>query len=208
MSTQQLIEDTKLLAAQHDIVMTLSEEETLDYGDGTRVNGYFLGSDDAREFAVAVGKPESEWIEIFVHESCHMDQFIENAKVWTDLDSLSDEEDACTITFNWIGGEDYPTDFVEKAIKLVMMMELDCEMRSVEKMKKYNLDINISDYIRKSNCYVLFYKYILKRRTWYAPGRSPFHNESVWRLFPDTFDIDYNAELPEELVKAFDLSYI
>ena len=208
MSIKQLIKDTKTIAKNNKVKMILSKEETLDYGDGTKVNGYFLGDSNQREFAVAIGKPESEWVPIFVHESCHMDQFLENAKVWTDLDSMPGDENACTITFNWIAGKDYPMDVVEKAIKITMLMELDCEMRSVEKMKKYNLDVNISDYIRMSNCYVLFYKYILKRRTWYAPGKSPFHNPNVWGIFPDTFDIDYNAELPEKFVKAFDLSYI
>jgi hypothetical protein len=208
MSFEQLMEDTKKQASDNNVTMILSDEETLDYGDGTRVNGYFQGDSEKLEFAVAMGKDEKEWLPVFIHESCHMDQFLENAKVWTDLDSVSGDEDAITVLFNWIGGEDYPMELVKEAATLTMLMELDCEKRSVEKMKKYNLNINLEDYIKMCNCYVLFYKYILNRRTWYAPGKSPFHNEKVWSIFPSTFDIDYTKELSQEYIDAYDLSYL
>jgi hypothetical protein len=207
MSVKQLIEDVTQICNRNNIKLTLSETDKIDYGDGSMVNGYFLGSapdsEQQSEFAVAIGKPEIDWLPVFIHESCHMDQFLEDSEVWLNQ-TLDNEMDGTAVLFEWIGGKEFDRELIEACAFNTFLLELDCERRSVEKMKKYNLPIDIRDYTMKSTCYALFYKYLLQKRAWYKPGIVPYEIKEVYSAFPDTFDIDIHAPLTEAQIQAFE----
>jgi len=91
------------------VIYLFPETEQVAYpGTGNMmVSGYF---DDkiGPTLACAIGKPEKDWYEILVHESCHMDQWIEKDPLWTnqyangiDCDKGMDE---------WLGGKEFNVD--------------------------------------------------------------------------------------------------
>lgn len=81
-------------------------------------------------------------------------------------------------------------------------VELDCEKRTIEKAKKYNLPVNIKEEIQKANSYILFYTFVKESRKWNTPGKAPYQIREVWSKMPDTFEIDY-AQIPEDIRELY-----
>jgi translation elongation factor EF-1beta len=128
-----------------------------------------------------------------------MDQFLENDPVFNN--SLGLDE-----TFKWTeGSEDVDFNKIDREIESGIAVEVDCEKRTVEKIKQYGLEfvVSVDEYIQKSNAYVLFYRWMRKNRTWYKIGLEPYNIKSVYTKMPKTFDIDYST-LSEEISKTFD----
>jgi len=112
-------------------------------------HGYF--DDTAKTLVVACGRPFNEWIEILVHEFCHMEQWKsdERWEKWTD---------ACDTTWTWMAGDRMLNKTqLNKTIDSMVELEKDCEMRAVEKIRKWGLPIPISNYIKKANIYLYSY---------------------------------------------------
>lgn len=120
-------------------------------------SGYFCDRDKA--LVVACGKPFNEWIEILIHEFCHMEQ-------WKNDERWNKWGEACGKTWDWVSG-DIMLNKTQLANIMDDMVELekDCEMRAVEKIKKWGLPINLTKYVKKANVYLYSYHMmpILKR---------------------------------------------
>lgn len=105
---QDILNDVGMKCIQHGISLNLHNGTNVLYnGDGTLCSGYFNGSNvpEERVLAVAFNKPTRDWLPVLLHESCHMDQYLEQVKAWTDLD-MPDGSDALDILFSWAAGND------------------------------------------------------------------------------------------------------
>lgn len=180
---------------QHGISIKMPFKKSVIHS-GVRCAGYF--EQDPLEFAVAVGRSHKFWLNTFVHETCHIDQWREDLPIWYEkvngdepLD-LMDEWLQCKIEL------DQPT--IKRMFDIVTEIELDCERRSVEKIKQYNLPIKIDTYIKKSNAYVWSYRLIQTTRTWDHTGAYEF--PEVWRKMPKHFNNDY-SQLPDDIATIF-----
>jgi hypothetical protein len=186
------LEDLKTICADNNIRLELSPEPFVTFSDGgIKCNGYF--DDTIRTLACAMGKDISQWLFILIHESSHMDQFFEQVEAWTNNNNGMGNVD------KWINGASIDNDLIESDIKASMECELDCEKRTVEKLKKYDLGdiIDIENYIQKSNAYILFYLWMKKNRKWYSIGKEPYNQNEIVEAMPKTFDIDYTTLSPE-----------
>lgn len=203
---QRLVIDTFNTATENSIDMILSPTRTVPM-DGVPVNGYFRAGDSVPwELVCAIGQPTEKWIEVFVHESCHMDQFLENTEVWADT-MITPTIEAGDVMQLWIDGVVELTEAQkENIIGRARDVELDCERRTVEKIKAYNLPINVDEYTQKANAYILFYNVIKKTRAWYVEDKEPYNLEAVWRNMPTNFDIDYKKP-PVWLMEVFYKEY-
>lgn len=176
-----------------DIFMP-KEKHVLNCGVGCA--GYF--DVDPRELAVACKKPVRNWLPIFVHETCHMDQWIENIEIWS---KKVNDKDPLELLDDWLQNKIELEDSVKKQVfDIVTEIELDCERRSIEKIKKYKLPINHSTYVRKSNAYVWSYRFMQDTRDWDHSGA--YECPQVWKFMPKTFDNDYSI-LPKEIYDIF-----
>lgn len=194
----KLLEDTLKLASKNNITLKLVGKKKI-LADGAKCNGFF--SDNPRELVVACGQPESEWIQTFIHESSHMDQFLEKSLVW-DTD-ITPNVDASDIFFEWLDGKRKDMNLVKKCMKLLRNVELDCEKRTVKKIKKYKINIDIEAYIQKSNAYIFSYTYLLESRKWV---QGIYFVEDVIKHSPKKFlknPKDYD-KIPKQLREAFD----
>lgn len=192
------MEDLKLYTKENNIKLILSPEKGVQFSEGgITCNGYF--DDITRTLACALGKDVSQWLVILLHESCHMDQWIEKVPEWTENAGMDNIE-------KWLNGDDNVNmNNIDNEIKTSMIVEIDCEKRTVEKIKKYGLNsiINIDEYIQKSNAYVLFYLWMRKNRKWYTIGKEPYNQSQLVNSMPKTFDIDYTI-LDPKIEKAYD----
>lgn len=170
-----------VLAPSKNVVLT--DDYTQD------CSGYFCDRDKA--LVVACGKPVEKWIEILIHEFCHMEQWKSDPRwdKWTD---------ACEKTWGWLSG-DYMMNKTQLMAVLDDMVELekDCEMRAVEKIRKWGLPISVQKYVQKANVYLYSY-YILPEIKQFPTGI--YDNEDLVKASPFGFKKSYR-NIPEEMRK-------
>ena len=81
-------------------------------------------------------------------------------------------------------------------------MELDCEKRVVDRIKEYNLPLDIPTYTKRANAYALFYNYMHSNRAWYKIGHEPYNDPKILELMSDKFDMNYHV-ISDELKALF-----
>jgi hypothetical protein len=134
-------------------------------GDNVLVAGYFC--DESRKLAVATGDPD--WVGTFAHEASHMDQFVDGSEYWTDdLDGAYEVLVLATESPDKVSQEE-----LKDALNKIVLLEADCERRTIEKIKQYKLPVDLEDYARKANAYLYWHTAILYYRKWYSRGKSP-----------------------------------
>ena len=69
-------------------------------------------------------------------------------------------------------------------------------------LKKWGLQIDIDDYIRKANAYVMFYNYMYHSRKWSSPDNSPYSNPNIISKMSNKFNMRYK-EMSERLLKLY-----
>jgi hypothetical protein len=161
------------------------------------VNGYF--DEKSKTLACAAGKDISQWLTILIHESSHMDQYLEQIPEW--LNNLDLFE-----TDKWLVGDDnVDMDRINMEIKTAVQVELDCEKRTVDKIKKWSMDniVDVEEYVQKANAYILFYLWMKDNRKWYEIGREPYNLPEIFKEMPKTFETNY-SELSAELRMTLD----
>lgn len=176
---------------EKNIKLKLVNEQGVPYGDSkSLVNGYFDGEGyfgEGSVLACSMGKDVKYWFPVLMHESSHMDQYIENDPTW--VNNLGLEQ-----TDNWINGDDtVDLNIISEEIRTSMDIEIDCEKRTIEKIKKFELEdiLDIDEYIQKSNAYILFYLWMKKHRKWYTIGKEPYAIPEIYKNMSKTFNIDY-----------------
>lgn len=170
---EQLISDVANKCVQNKINFRLEYAKHVDV-ENIPCSGYF----DEKTLAVATKNNYLNWLGILIHESCHLDQFLEGGDIWIP------DKDALTIVENWIHGKNVARRRLDKGFKNTIALELDCEKRSVQKIKKYDLPIEINDYIQKANAYLFSYMYAYVNKTWYI---KPYEKKRICANMPTKF---------------------
>lgn len=167
----KLIADVAQKCIEHGITLSLQYVENVDQ-ENLPCSGYF----DEQSLVVATNKKRmQDWVDVLVHESCHLDQFTEKSKLWvSDNDSLS-------VVEGWIKGKKMSLVKRDKGFANTMLLEIDCERRTLKKFKKYKLPINTQDYIQKANAYLFSYSVALHEKRWYA---SPYEIPKIYKKMP------------------------
>lgn len=197
-----LIADIKKRAQDNGVQLHLIDSKTIPYAIGNfPVNGYFIDYGKPT-LAVAINKPIQDWIMVLAHEGSHMEQWIEKSPYWTN--SFIDGREAVEYIDEWCNGKDLPEEELNDICKIAREVEWDCEKRTIEKIKKYNLSppINIEEEIQKANSYILFYTFIKQTRKWNKLGQAPYQIKEIWSHMPTTFDMDYSV-VPEKIAELY-----
>ena len=153
------------------------------------------------KLAVAMNKPRKQWLGVLAHEYSHYEQWKEQAESWTN--STIDEEDAEDIIFRWVRGEEFSQNFLDKCFIAAKEIELDCERRAVKKIKKFELPLDVEEYIKQASAYIHYYNYMGLRRNSYIPGKEPYYNKEIISAMPKTLRGKY-AKLPKKIIQLYD----
>lgn len=164
-------------------------------GDGCRSLGFF--SDTPLQIRVAMKSRDP--ITTIAHEYAHFLQWIEMP-----TQIMRADDRASILVFDWLAGKEFSQKDVEKAFSRVRIMERDAERRTVELIKKFNLNIDIERYIRQANCYIYMHWIMRERRSWnYKPGSpDPFNSRNVISKMPNTFKAKSDTKIPKHIRKA------
>lgn len=179
---------------------------TLGNGQGLACSGFFAELPRPK-LAVALGKPDEEWLPILAHEFSHAHQWKEGSALWKRLfdDWGHGREEASDALDRWLEGEEWSGEQLNDIVARIRDIELDCERRTVEMIEKFQLPIDVEEYTQKSNAYVYFYNHVAQTRQWYGRGTAPYQIEDVWQNAPKTFS--GQSETPLSLQKAFERHY-
>ena len=171
---KKLIADISLICIKNNISLRLENKHLVDM-DNLPCSGYF----DESSLVVATKKSKiSEWVTTLLHESCHMDQYLEKSKVYIP------DNAGLNIVEGWINKKSINKTKLYNGFKNTILLELDCEKRTVKKIKKYKLNISIPTYIQEANAYLFSYIYALEEKTWYE---APYENLKIVKVMPKTF---------------------
>lgn len=192
-------------AKKNGVSFILSQDSHIPYPTTKDlVNGYMVEFPE-KQLAVATGKPIELWLPILAHESSHMDQCLEKDLSWTESYIPGTIIETVDIIELWIEGKvELNPSQLNEYIRRSRNVELDCERRTVEKIKTFNLPIDIAEYTQKANSYIFFYTAMKDTKAWYLPGREPYNTKEVWSLCPSTFLFEEEYEsVPEDLMQAY-----
>jgi len=188
--------DVRKTAKQHKIKVILSRKKVVkDHRNFLEMKGYF---DDAnKELCVATGS-DNKWYQILLHESCHMDQYIEDQYLWNKCSP------AFTIFDDWLMGErEVNREVLEEVVQDIIRLELDCERRVVEKIKKYDLNIDPYDYEKISNISIYLYLFFLEKKKWIPEIAD---SSSIYKATPGKLKKSY-TKIPRRLHRALEKEY-
>lgn len=195
MSIDSFLTDTVSKAAQNGTKVILAPTAYV-RADRLPCSGFYASAEGL--IKCAVNRPVTSWLPVLVHETCHMDQDIEQCYEW--VHCFDNTGDRTHDFFEWLNGNmELTTRRLNFVTALARDLELDCEKRAVRKIKKYNLPLNIEEYIKKANSYVFSYNYMKESRKWVSVSKE---TDITWKEAPKTFRQDYN-NIPKRLYKAF-----
>ena len=191
----KLIADVSRKCIDNKINFRLEYAEQVDTNN-IPCSGYF----DEKSLVVATKKKNlQDWLDILIHESCHLDQFVEKSKVWCP------DEIGLFVVERWIQNKKINLKKTVEAFHNTILLELDCEKRTVKKIKKYKLKFNTDLYIQKANAYLYGYGVSFKKRIW--PNR-PYERLSVINEMPKRFlKTEEYFNIPDHILSLYKYSY-
>jgi hypothetical protein len=155
-----------------------------------KCSGWF--DEEVPELVVAMNRPD--WIEILAHEYCHLTQWVEGAPIWKKA------EVSLGKVWEWLDGKNHRN--IETHIGVARDLELDNEKRAVKIIKKFELKVDLENYVKKANAYVQFYNWMLVTRKWSKPNNSPYKNKNLVAAMSNKFNMKYDSLSPK-LEKIF-----
>lgn len=169
--------------------------------EGIKSSGYFQISNKKPFLACAIGSDITEWLPVFVHEYCHFLQWKKGLKVWTQSEYITLDQ-IVKIQSN----KSIKLDEMVRILGDLRNLELDCEKRTVEIIRKYRLPIDIKTYIKKANAYVFFYTHIQQYRQWASGPKSAYNNQEILENISSRFYSNYEV-IPKKLKGLYDKYY-
>ena len=136
--------------------------------------GRHSGSCDGKEIIVA-GKC-SKFMEVFVHEFAHFTQAVDKAPLW---ENGSDG----THFWNWLAKKE-SSDGIKLWDELIdiILVERDCELRSLKLIKKFDIPISLKDYTKSANLYLYYYHFCFLKRKWMSNYTDLYKSELFFKM--------------------------
>ena len=120
-----------------------------------------------------------------MHESCHVDQYLEECASWSAVENAGDPYLVLDL---WLDNDiEMTPEQLKKCVKLIQWHELDCEKRTVAKIKDWGLPLDSKECTQHANSYIYFYTMMQSTRKWYRKGRGPYEIKMVTDAMPDKF---------------------
>jgi hypothetical protein len=167
----------------HKIKLRLVNKKNIKCPDGVYVSGYF--DEEYKTLKVAVKNSFDYWFPVLVHEYGHLLQWAYDKKMWNCINTS--EGHSVILIENWLNGKKINN--ITKHINNIRRLEIDCEKKVVSLIQKYNLPINIKEYIKSANAYIYLYTWLKYTRKWCI--QPPYTQNEILEQMPTTFIKNY-----------------
>jgi hypothetical protein len=172
---KQFIQDVIFELMENGITVKLEADKSADYKCG-KTNIACEGWFDESEFVCATKLPLEYWLTIFGHEFCHYKQFKEKCEYYVSDIGILDQ---------FLCKKKVSQKKLIDAIYKIQAMEWDCEKRTVQLLKQYELNYNYERVIQRANAYIYFHSVIFELAGWYES--SPSQIKEIVDVMPTTF---------------------
>ncbi len=183
------LSDLRKQCKQHGIALKFVRAKQVEVEKGIRCTAWF----DHLQKEIVIARKSTLWLSNLVHESCHLDQFLEQSEIWK-----KEEKFGTQIFDRWLLGKKVYS--IRKSINNLILLELDCEKRAIAKIVKYDLPINTVTYVQRANEILLYYRYLYETQ-------GEWSNDSFdgYQKFPKRFlsDSYYRKKLSDKVKKIF-----
>jgi len=191
-TVRRFISDQLLNYAARGYRVTLHPGKKITVGGMT-----YTGEATAEKLEIAVGGDWQDWFGIFVHETCHLDQHIEEPSTFARADG------AMNRIADWL---DKKTDTVAREdFHEILHLESDCENRVLRKAVESELPIDLGDYTRRANAYLQSYAVALRHRRWIP---QPYSDFSICAQMPQCHILTVDEVLSERVPVVPDSEFL
>lgn len=152
-------------------------------------------------FYCSIHEKTIDWIKTFVHEYSHFCQWKEKSPAWK-LHQGTRGSDLDKIVHN----RPIKLGTLRRILQRTRDVELDAEIRAVKLIKRYNLPLNLKNYIRTANVYIHFYNYLETYRQWYKCENEPYANKHLLSVAAPYFYKNYDT-IPPKMLELFKQYY-
>lgn len=154
-----------------------------------------VGWADDNGVKIATGNDKREWLGWFAHETCHLDQDACNPK-W-----FAASEEALAQFEQWLAGRRVKN--IENVVRQCIKLEHDCELRTIRKILRYKLPIDVQEYAQKANAYLLGYYQSGIDRQW---CKRSYEEDYIWKSLPQKlFPLKTALRPPKEYLQLFEV---
>ncbi len=182
-SQKAFLNSVKKTAKKNNIKITFVDASII---KGMNCTGYF----DEVDLKVAKKRSFDSWFKVFIHESCHMDQFLEKSPYWNKkIRGTLWKHDYLSIYELYVDRivNDIDKTIAEQMLTQVVGVEWDCEKRSVQKILDNNLGFDTKQYIKEANLYCYLYPFCFQERKWSTLSRICRNNKNIYNYVSDEF---------------------
>lgn len=190
MTAKEFIAFVKKECKYYGVKVSLRRSKSCIY-DKQTMSGCF----DDMAMVIVCAMKRDDYLSILAHEYCHLRQWAEKADVWM----AANEAKSYKAWGDHMAGKKVDMDI---HFQIMRDLELDNEKRTVALIKKLDLPIDVSRYIRKANAYVMLYNYMRITGKWAKPGNTPYNNERIISAMPDKFSLNY-SRISARIAKIF-----
>lgn len=184
-----------------DIEIEITDGKYL-YDAGGKISGYF--DPDTNKIKVAGGQPTKKWLPVLVHEFCHYQQKINKYPLFY---AEVAGEDVYDIFNSWLSkSKDYSDQTLNKAVRNIILIEKDCEIRATKLIKRFDLPIDLVNYIQQANRYLYQYYVALDYQKWIIEIPDS-KKDWVTKQMPTHFRNKHHISIPENIYQIIEKGY-
>lgn len=182
---KNLVNDILLNCHNNNMGLVFVNKENVRIGKDL-VSGYF----DTNNIVVAIKKSQEDWLSTLVHESCHLDQYLERNRWYSNL--MENKLD------DWVNGAQLKN--VRIHVDKIIKLEHDCEKRSLHKIEKYKLPLDMDKSNKIARLHIYYYNWVYKNRVYLS--KNVFSIEAINLVnLSKRFILN---DLPMEIEKYYD----
>lgn len=116
----------------------------------------------------------------YIHEFSHMNQQVEDIELWHH-EGVEDSIAPSIVGINHLA-KNGVKDF--KVFYDTMLLERDCEKRSLKYIDEFRIPVNPILYAKRANVYLYYYQYIFLKRKWC--GSTTIYKKELMDLMPNS----------------------
>lgn len=188
---RKFVNHVKSELSRHGMRLVLGRGEQVNC-DGIRLSGYF----DEVQGVICVGRRNSYWLTVLVHEYAHFLQWRDRSEEYVNI--RVNRMDSVGIIESWIDGEEYRPSTIRKAFIKARTLEKRCEMKALKLIRRFNLPVNEEFFVRQANSHIYYYHMMEKMRRRYGLGVI-FRDRRIQRLIPTHFQCKNIRHIPAKV---------